>query len=108
MKEARVRGYRTYLYFVSTENPDINIDRVAIRVQEGGHPVDPPTVRARYERSLNLLSEAVFASDRAYIFDNSGDSAVLLAEVTDGTLLEYRTEDIPDWFFAAYADKVDS
>jgi predicted ABC-type ATPase len=106
MKEARARGYRTYLYFVSTENPDINIDRVAIRVQEGGHPVDPPTVRARYQRSLNLLSEAVFASDRAYIFDNSGDSAVLLAEVTDGTLLEYRTEDIPDWFFAAYADQV--
>lgn len=107
MKEAQARGYRTYLYFVSTENPEINVDRVAIRVQDGGHPVDPSAVRARYTRSLGLLSEAVSASNRAYIFDNSGDRAVLLAEVTDGTQLEYRTEDIPDWFFEAYVDKVD-
>jgi predicted ABC-type ATPase len=56
---------------------------------------------------LGLLSEAVSASNRAYIFDNSGDRAVLLAEVTEGTQLEYRTEEIPDWFFEAYVDKVD-
>ncbi|MGX0958554.1 putative ABC-type ATPase [Pseudomonas viridiflava] len=107
MREARHRGYRTYLYFVSTENPEINVDRVAIRVREGGHPVAPLTVRDRYIRSLGLLSEAVAASDRAFVFDNSGDSAVLLAEITDGNLLEYRAEDIPDWFFEAYVDKVD-
>jgi predicted ABC-type ATPase len=107
MKEAQARGYRTYLYFVSTEDPEINVDRVAIRVQEGGHPVNPSAVRDRYIRSLGLLSEAVSASNRAYIFDNSGDRAVLLAEVTDGTQLEYRTEEIPDWFFEAYVDKVD-
>jgi predicted ABC-type ATPase len=28
MREAQARGYRIYLYFVSTENPIINIDRV--------------------------------------------------------------------------------
>ncbi|MEE4342266.1 hypothetical protein V2J66_11620 [Pseudomonas alliivorans] len=45
MREARHRGYRTYLYFVSTENPEINVGRVAIRVREGGHPVESITVR---------------------------------------------------------------
>jgi predicted ABC-type ATPase len=107
MREAQARGYRTYLYFVSTENPEINVDRVEIRVQEGGHPVEPAKVRERYVKSLNLLPEAVAASDRAYVFDNSGHSSVLLAEVTGGTQLEYRTEDIPDWFFESYVDKVD-
>ena len=106
MKEAQIRGYRTYLYFVSTENPEINVDRVEIRVQEGGHPVDPATVRDRYVKSLSLLPDAVSVSNRAFIFDNSGESAVLLAEITNGTQLEYRTEDIPDWFFEAYVDKV--
>lgn len=78
-----------------------------IRVREGGHPVEPTKVRERYVKSLSLLPEAVSASNRAYIFDNSGDSAVLLAEITDGTQLEYRTEEIPNWFFEAYVDKVD-
>ncbi|KIU52285.1 hypothetical protein B8W70_02230 [Pseudomonas sp. 1239] len=107
MREARACGYRTYLYFVSTENPDINVDRVTIRVHEGGHPVAPEKVHERYAKSLGLLPGAVAASNRAYIFDNSGDSAVLLAEITDGTQLEYRTEDIPDWFFESYIDRVD-
>ncbi|MDP9525805.1 zeta toxin family protein [Pseudomonas protegens] len=107
MREARARGYRTYLYFVSTEDPEINVDRVAIRVQEGGHPVEPEKVRERYIKSLNLLPEAVATSNRAYLFDNSGDSAVLLAEITDGTQLEYRTEEVPQWLFEYYVDKVD-
>ncbi|MFK3771050.1 zeta toxin family protein [Pseudomonas sp. NPDC089406] len=107
MREAQAAGYRTYLYFVSTEDPDINVDRVAIRVHEGGHPVAPDKVRERYAKSLALLPQAVAASHRAYIFDNSGDSSVLLAEITDGSLLEYRSEDVPDWFFEAYVDKVD-
>lgn len=107
MREAQARGYRTYLYFVSTENPDINVDRVNIRVQEGGHPVEPAKVRERYVKSLNLLPEAVAASNRAYIFDNSGDRSVLLAEITDGTQLEYRTEEVSDWFFESYVDQVD-
>lgn len=107
MREARAAGYRTYLYFVSTEDSDINVDRVKIRVQEGGHPVAPEKVRERYVKSLGLLPEAVAASDRAYVFDNSGDSSILLAEIVNGAQLEYRTEDIPDWFFESYIDKVD-
>ncbi|MHC8354513.1 zeta toxin family protein [Pseudomonas sp. LB3P81] len=108
MKEAQAHGYRIYLYFVSTENPAINIDRVQIRVREGGHPVAPDKVRERYYKSLGLLPEAIAVSNRAYIFDNSGDSTVLLAEITDGDSLEYRTEDIPDWFFESYVDKVEN
>ncbi|MFK0310981.1 zeta toxin family protein [Pseudomonas sp. NPDC090233] len=107
MQQAQARGYRTYLYFVSTENPTINIDRVAIRVREGGHPVRADLVRQRYARALDLLPDAIAVSNRAYVFDNSGKSAVWLAEITEGTQLEYRTEEIPDWFFDAYVDEVE-
>lgn len=108
MREAQARGYRTYLYFVSTENPAINIDRVGIRVREGGHPVAPEKVSERYHKSLGLLPVAIAVSNRAYIFDNSGDSAVLLAEITDGVSLEFRTDEVPDWFFESYLDKVEA
>jgi hypothetical protein len=31
---------------------------------------------------------------------------VLLAEVTDGTDLEFKVEEVPDWFMDAYVEKV--
>lgn len=103
---AQRRGYRTYLYYVSTDSVDINIQRVANRVAEGGHNVPEDKIRKRYKGSLDLLPAAVEATNRAYIFDNSEAEAVLLAEVTDGTDFEFRFEDLPDWFVENYVNKV--
>ncbi|CAI3799618.1 hypothetical protein GLGCALEP_02396 [Pseudomonas sp. MM221] len=105
MRHAQACGYRTYLYYVSTENPEINIDRVHIRVQAGGHPVRPDLVRSRYAKALGILPDAIAASNRAYVFDNSGERAVWLAEITDGIKLEYRADDVPEWFFESYVDQ---
>lgn len=106
MLKARESGYRTYLYFVATEDPDININRVKNRVAAGGHPVPTEKIVQRYGRCLNLLPAAIAASNRAYIFDNSGADLVLLAEVTDGTDLEFKVDEVPDWFMDAYVEKV--
>lgn len=106
MLRARASGYRTYLYFVATEDPEININRVRNRVAAGGHPVPTEKIVQRYGRCLALLPAAVAASNRAYIFDNSGADLLLLAEVTDGTDLEFKVEEIPDWFMHAYVGKV--
>ncbi|MCF5467704.1 zeta toxin family protein [Pseudomonas syringae] len=97
IKKAKAMGYRTYLYFVATESPDININRVAIRVEEGGHNVTPDKVRARYHRCLALLPEAIQATSRAYLFDNSGAKAELEAEITDASVVEYKFDEVPEW-----------
>ncbi|WLI44442.1 MULTISPECIES: hypothetical protein [Pseudomonas] len=106
MRLAQANGYRTYLYFVATESPEININRVANRVDDGGHDVAQDKIVERYYRSLELLPSAIAASDRAYIFDNSGEKAVLLAEITNGTDLQFHEEEIPDWFMHTYVDQV--
>ena len=51
-------------------------------------------------RSLNLLYEAIKASDRAYLFDNSsnGNDHVWLAEVAGGTDMTIKTNTLPVWF----------
>lgn len=98
-------GYRTYLYFVATEDPDINVARVQARVEMGGHPVAEDKIRERYGRSLRLLPEALMYADRAYIFDNSGGGKVWIAEVTHGTEIEMKTDQMPAWFKAALWDK---
>ena len=98
LAEAQAAGYRTYLYYVATAAPEINVSRVEARVAEGGHDVPPDKVVARYGRSLGLLLDAVRHTDRAFIFDNSGTASVWLAEVTGGTELEMKASPMPGWF----------
>lgn len=71
LHQARAAGYRVYLYWVVTEDAEVNVDRVAQRVREGGHAVPPDKIRRRYVDALELLRPAMETSDRAYLFDNS-------------------------------------
>lgn len=48
MQRASVEGYKVYLYFVSTESPEINKQRVHARVQKGGHDVPQDLIESRY------------------------------------------------------------
>jgi len=107
LAKAQALGYRTYLYYVATDDPSINVSRVHNRVKLGGHAVSDDKVIARYYRSLNLLAKAIKQTNRAYIFDNSGHSKdgkqTWLAEITDGTWLEFKIDDMPLWFVKAMA-----
>ena len=105
LHKAQQAGYRTYLYFVATEDPEINVARVQARVEMGGHPVAEEKIRSRYVRTLELLPEALAYADRAYIFDNSGGEKVWIAEVTHGTEIEIKTDSMPTWFKTALEDK---
>jgi predicted ABC-type ATPase len=98
LKRAKEAGYRVYLYYVATDTPEININRVNIRVAKKGHPVDKETIRSRYYRSLEILFDAIKISNRAYLFDNSGKYYELVAEVTDGKNVNMLNKDIPGWF----------
>ncbi|XHS80145.1 zeta toxin family protein [Burkholderiaceae bacterium UC74_6] len=98
MKEARAKGYRVYLYFVATDDPAINMDRVRRRVKLGGHPVPARKIRERYARSIGLMTEACGIAHRAYVFDNSGSKHKLLAQVVDGERMEIEVATLPRWF----------
>jgi predicted ABC-type ATPase len=110
LARAQESGYRTYLYFVATDDPAINISRVRNRVKLGGHGVPEDRIEPRYHRSLGLLMEAIRHTNRAYIFDNSGDNKdgkhTWLAEITDGQVLELKSDQIPAWFKRAVLDKI--
>jgi predicted ABC-type ATPase len=96
MEQAQRQGYRTYLYFVTTMSPDINVDRVAQRVGEGGHPVPEEKTRQRYDRTMKLLPEALKHARRAYLFDNT-KTMRLVAEKTPENQLLYFDPVVPQW-----------
>lgn len=100
MREARASGYRTYLYFVATADSTINVERVQLRVAQGGHDVPEDKIRERYVRSIALLTPACEASDRAYVFDNSGEQHILIAQITNDEEMIQGVDDVPAWFAA--------
>src|SRR5262249_16923771 len=59
LREAQHIGYRTYLYYIATEDPRINISRIRYRIEAGGHSVPEDKIISRYQRSLDLLFEAI-------------------------------------------------
>jgi predicted ABC-type ATPase len=64
-------GYEVHLYFICTENPQINIARVANRVALGGHDVPREKILTRYYRSLENLEHSLATFERTVLFDNS-------------------------------------
>lgn len=107
LEKAQRLGYRTYLYFIATDDPAINVSRVRSRVKMGGHAVPEDKIVSRYRRSLGLLMDAIRHTNRAYIFDNSSDGRdrTWLAEITGGCFLEMKADRMPAWFKQAVLDK---
>jgi predicted ABC-type ATPase len=108
MTQAKKLGYRIYFYFITTDSPEININRVEIREEKGGHSVSEKRIVDRYYKSLDLMYDAVKISNRAYLFDNSGKYYELVAEVTDGKKVTVTDYDkiLPQWFVTYLYEKV--
>lgn len=107
MKRAKEMGYKVYLYFISTESPEINKYRVRFRVSKGGHNVPTDKIESRYHRSLSLLYEAAQLAYQAYFFDNSlHDSPFRLVahfKLIDGKQIwDDQEETLPKWFEKHY------
>ena len=99
LKQARSQGFKVYLYFIATEDPEINISRVNVRVAQNGHPVAPKTVTDRYYKSLGQLRQAIKNSDDAYFWDNSGSASSLIADIKEGSKVTIvDVEKVPNWF----------
>jgi predicted ABC-type ATPase len=108
LRKSKESGYRTYLYFIATEDPEINIARVKNRVANGGHFVPEDKIRERYDRSLAQLLNAIKHTNRSYIFDNSydGSKETWIAEITDGAQIEIKSSSVPAWFKRSVLDKL--
>jgi predicted ABC-type ATPase len=97
IKSSKKNGYKVYLYFVCTDLPEINIERVKDRIGKGGHKVNFEKISSRYISTLANLFPAIKLSDRVFLFDNSGKKHELIGEISSG-LLQIKTDKLPNWF----------
>ncbi len=96
LEQAKEKGYKTYLYFVCTDDWRLNVERVKLRVRQGGHNVDEKKIEQRYFRSLRLFSQASKLAHTSYLIDNSRNFE-LMSELNNGKTV-YPISDYPIWF----------
>ncbi len=94
---AKKYGLKVYLYFVCTDNPTINIERVKDRVRKGGHNVNSEKLKNRYLNTLKNLYPSIKLSDKVYLFDNSGKSLELIAHISNEKMT-IKSNLLPNWF----------
>lgn len=98
LKKAQAEGFRTYMYFVATENPSVNVKRIQQRVKDGGHNVPEDKTIARYYRCLEQIRYALPYLNRAYFFDNSTEQSIFFAEYESGKGFQLHSKLVPEWF----------
>ncbi|KXS44151.1 hypothetical protein HWN40_04015 [Methanolobus zinderi] len=98
LKMAEEHGWAVYLYFVSTQDPEINCERVAERVLRGKHDVPQDKIRERYTKAHDNLYPALKHCRRAYIFDNSIKMQLIAEKKPDGSLVLSKECPVPAWF----------
>lgn len=98
LKRAQAVGFKTYMYFIATENPVINVNRIRERVALGGHDVPEEKTRSRYLRCMEQVRYALPYLNRAYFFDNSTQQSLYLAEYESEVGFTLHSELLPSWF----------
>ena len=84
---AKDRQFAIRLIFVMLSSPDLNVQRVRLRVEKGGHDVPEASIRKRWTRSLEQLPWFLEQADQAAIFDNSGSVPRLIGRKQDAFIL---------------------
>jgi predicted ABC-type ATPase len=75
---------------------ELAVQRVAHRVQAGGHSVPENKIRERFHRLWALVADAITRCDQTTVYDNSQlRGPRIVAQMTEGFLV--GSADWPDW-----------
>jgi predicted ABC-type ATPase len=90
VQRSKNAGFFIRLFFVCTNDPSINAQRVAQRVMGGGHDVPIPKIINRYYRAIFNCIKALPLIDRAYFYDNSETNTEprLLFRISDNKIVK--------------------
>ena len=73
INEMKTKGYKVIIYFLKLASVDLSIERVKLRVSEGGHNVPMSDIKRRFERSwINFQEIYKELVDQWIVFDTSG------------------------------------
>jgi predicted ABC-type ATPase len=97
MRKAKSLGYQILIVYVSLGDPELHIERVRLRVLQGGHDIPDSDIRRRYWRSLMHAPEALRMADEAVVLDNSGVHPVRMLLLRNGHVVWRVGAELPEW-----------
>jgi len=87
LQEMKKRGFLIHIFFLWINDVELGLERIKLRVRNGGHAIPEGTVRRRFGRSLaNFLSVYRPLADSWTIFDNSGNVPEMIAIEESGEI----------------------
>ena len=98
LESARQAGYTTKVLFICTEDPNLNVGRILVRMSRGGQAVPLGTIPVSYEEAMKNLAEARRHADDLLVYDNTpnGKGHRLVARFIAGELVK-TTNTSPEW-----------
>ena len=90
VERAHDRGFQVRMIYVLLRTAELQIERVKLRVQNGGHDVPEDKIRSRRTRSFEQLAWFARTVDRLDIFDNSSGEPELMATKVGTALVWHR------------------
>src|SRR4029453_10581354 len=96
LEDTAHRGYAVVLCFIGLSGPDQSIQRVAMRVSQGGHDIHAEKLRSRVPRNLENLRKAILRLPFVLIFDNTDlDTPFRMAAIFNNGQLAHLSESVP-------------
>ncbi len=95
-KRARLKGFSLTMTYVALSSVELHVERVAIRVDSGGHSTPISDIKDTYAASLANLRRALLEFDDVAVYDNSGLKPELFLVCRQGKIHFLRI-DAPVW-----------
>ncbi|WP_301107118.1 zeta toxin family protein [Sporosarcina sp.] len=96
IQKAKEMGYEVTMFYVALSNVEQNIERVAMRVKNGGHNIPTEDIVRRSITSFNHLYEYTKIIDNLVLIDNSEDDGEIVLEANNG-IISFETSPLPEW-----------
>lgn len=96
MREEKSAGHETFLVYVALGDSELHIERMRLRVAQGGHDIPAADVRRRFIRRMMRAPEAPRMAGESVILDNSGLPPVRMLMRKSGSI-SWRAEILPGW-----------
>ncbi len=95
LQQCKARGYRVVLFYVSLPSAELAVQRVALRVRQGGHNIPTADVHRRFARSLHNLFELYLPlADSWSVLNNASGTLEIIAS---GTPKRISVKDSKKW-----------
>jgi Uncharacterized protein conserved in bacteria len=96
IRDAKANGFEVTMFYVGLNDVRLNIERVAARVQTGGHHIPTKDIVRRQTTSMQNLLTNLRLIDHLIVIDNSKASGEIVLEI-EHNVLKHQAGSHPMW-----------